>query len=95
MVKYEFINEEKSIIRHNLVPELLIQVIRIKDLEHYSSLNLDPDAVFFEIQIKGWKHVFLLKYDSNLFESISQVASIVKRAGKWYKAKVINGEIDL
>lgn len=95
MVKFEFINEEKSIIRHNLVPELLIEVIRLQGLENYRSINGNPDTIFFEFQIKKFTFVLLLKdYVPYGNEESFHIASIVKRAAKWYKAKILSNEID-
>lgn len=97
MNKYQFENQEKSIIRHNLVPEMLIEVIRLERPDDYASAGLGFSDIFDEIPIKGWHFVFRVMNDKDFedVEDFSHIRSIIKRAGKWYKAKVVIGEIRL
>lgn len=97
MNKYEFANKEKSIIRHNLVPDMLIEVIRLHRPNDYHSFDLTLDDIFDENFIKGWHFVFRIINDSDFedVEDFSHIRSILKRAGKWYQAKVAMGEIEL
>lgn len=97
MRKYEFLDEEKSIIRHNLVPEMLIKIIKLDAPNKYHSAKLGFDDIFDEILIRGWHFVFLILNDEDFehLEDFTQVRSILKRAAKWYKSQVIAGFIPL
>ncbi|MCQ4139225.1 hypothetical protein [Chryseobacterium sp. EO14] len=98
MNKYQFENKEKSIIRHNLVPEMLIEVIRLERPNDYDSTDINIcNDIFDELPIKGWHFVFRVINDEEFedVEDFSHIRSIIKRAGKWYKAKVVIGEIPL
>ncbi|KPE51018.1 hypothetical protein [Chryseobacterium indologenes] len=97
MNKYEFFNEEKSIIRHNLVPEMLIEVIKLPRVNDYTSVGLGFDDIFDEKIIKGWHFIFKVMNDEDFedVEDFSHIRSILKRAGKWYQAKIVVGEIKL
>ena len=96
MLKYEFANADKSIIRHNLVPEMLIEVIKLNRPNDYEDIDIWSD-IFDEKTIKGWHFVFrvLNDYDFQDVEDYSRIRSILKRASKWYQAKVAMGEIEL
>jgi len=94
MNKFEFTNKEKTEIRHNIVPDFLIEVIKLEKPNDYKFGELlFIDDVFDEIIIiKGWHFVFKIK---DVQFDISHLRSILKRAGKWYKSQVILGFIDL
>lgn len=97
MHKFTFLNEEKSIIRHNLVPEMLIEVIKLQRHNDYQSEDLTFDDIFDEKIIKGWHFVFRIINDRDFedVEDFSHLQSILKRASKWYQAKIAMGEIKL
>jgi hypothetical protein len=97
MNKYEFHNEQKSIIRHSLVPEMLIEVIKLQRHNDYQSEDLTFNDIFDEKIIKGWHFVFKIMNDEDFeeIEDFSHIRSILKRAAKWYQAKVVMGEITL
>lgn len=97
MHKFTFYNEEKSIIRHNLVPEMLIEVIKLQRQNDYQSEDLTFDDIFDEKIIKGWHFVFRIINDRDFedLEDFSHLRSILKRAAKWYQAKIAMGEIKL
>lgn len=97
MHKFTFYNEEKSIIRHNLVPEMLIEVIKLQRQNDYHREDLTFDYIFDEKIIKGWHFVFRILNDEDFedVEDFSHLRSILKRATKWYKAKIAMGEIKL
>ena len=98
MNKYEFYNKEKSIIRHNLVPEMLIEIIKLpKPNDYRFGELLFMDDIFDEQIIKGSHFVFKIMNNEEFedVEDFSLIRSILKRAGKWYKAKAVIGEIKL
>ena len=73
MNRFTFHNEEKSIIRHNLVPEMLIKVnteIQLNSFFYIKKIN--KKTFFFSADIE--------KNHKNL--------SILKRASKWYHSQV-------
>ena len=77
MDKYEFLNEEKSIIRHNLVPEMLIKV----------SGEIQINKVFYVKKIN--KKTFFFSADvENNYKNLN----ILKRASKWYHSQSFNQE---
>ena len=97
MSKFTFFNEEKSIIRHNLVPVMLIEVIKLQRHNDYQSEDLTFDDIFNEKTIKGWHFVFRILNDEDFedVEDFSHIRSILKRSAKWYQAKIAMGEIKL
>lgn len=97
MNKYTFHNKEKSIIRHNLSPDMLIEVIRLDLPKDCESADLSFNDIFDENTIKGWHFVFKImnSEDFEEVEDYTRIRSILKRAGKWYQAKVAMGEIKL
>lgn len=94
MNKFTFHNADKSIIRHNLVPEMLIEVIKLQRHNDYQSEDLTFNDIFDEKIIKGWHFVFKIMNDEDV-EDYSYLRSILKRAAKWYQAKIAMGEIKL
>ena len=94
MNKFEFYNKEKSIIKHNLVPEMLIEVIKLERPNDYESEDID---IFDEKTIKGHHFVFRIlgALQFHDLEDYSHIRSILKRSAKWYQAKVVLGEIKL
>lgn len=97
MQKFTFNNPEKTEIRHNIVPEFLIEVIRLDAPNDYGSAGLYFSDLFDEISIRGWHFVFKMK-GGELVEDEEDVwlyRSICRRAAKWYKAQVAVGLIPL
>lgn len=96
--KFTFTNQEKTEIRHNLVPEFLIEVIKLDAPSDYRFGDLlYMDEIFDEILIRGHHFIFKLT-DDEQFEDVqdfSHLRSILKRAGKWYKSQVVAGFIPL
>lgn len=80
MNKYEFFNKEKSIIRHNLVPEMLINV----------TFKLDVGSLFYFKKIN--KKIYFFS-PSEKIENNFQNKSILKRAAKWYHSQTKTNNI--
>lgn len=98
MNKYEFHNEEKSMIRHNLVPNFLIEIIKLSRPNDYESEDIDIwSDIFDEKTIKGHHFVFKVLNEEGFedIEDYTQIRSILKRASKWYQAKVAIGFVTL
>lgn len=98
MNKYEFYNEEKSIIRHNLAPDMLIEIIKLQRPNDYENSDIDIwSDIFDEKTIKGHHFVFKVLDDLQFedLEDFTQIRSILKRASKWYQAKVAMGFVSL
>ena len=98
MNKFEFYNKEKSIIRHNLVPEMLIEVIKLERPNDYENDDIDIwSDIFDEKTIKGHHFVFKILDDLQFedLEDYRQIRSILKRASKWYQAKLAMGFVSL
>ena len=73
MNKYEFVNKDKSIIRYNLVPEMLIEV----------SDEIQINKFFYIKKIKKKTFFFSAKVENN-YKNLS----ILKRASKWYHSQL-------
>ena len=95
MNKFIFHNKEKNIIRHNLVPEMFIEIIKLHRHNDYQSADLTFHDIFDEKIIKGWHFVFRIINDKDFkdVEDFKNIRSILKRAAKWYQAKIAMGEI--
>lgn len=89
MNKFTFHNADKSIIRHNLVPEMLIEVIKLFKPQDYESADINIwSDIFNEKMIKGNHFVFLV-INSDDFEDVedfTQIQSILRGSAKWYQA---------
>ena len=95
MKKFELLDEKT--IRHNLVPELFIEVIKLDRQNDYNGKGVSFDDIFNELLIKGWHFIFRVK-NAEDFEHLSEfshILSILKRAGKWYKAQITIGNVAL
>lgn len=97
MKKFEFSNADKTEIRHCIAPEFLIDVVRLDAPNDYSGAGLGFDDIFDEISIRGWHFCFVMQDGEEVFDDdeIMLCRSICRRAAKWYKAKVVMGEIPL
>lgn len=98
MKKFEFADESKALIIHNLDPKMLIRVLKLESPNNYQSQDLTFDDIFDEIFIRGWHFVFLLEssqIDLDEVEDFSHIRSILRRAGRWYKSQVVAGFIPL
>ena len=73
MNKFEFLNKDKSIIRHNLMPEMLIEV----------SGEIQINKFFYIKKIKK-KNIFFSAEVENNYKNLS----ILKRASKWYHSQL-------
>lgn len=95
MNKFELIDNDK--IRHNLSPKFIISVIELTSPNDYAGSSLNYNDLFDEVFIKGRHFVFKMEDGEFVDEddNISLYRSICKRAGKWYKARVIAGFVKL
>ncbi|MCY1520368.1 hypothetical protein D9M68_551430 [compost metagenome] len=87
MQKFEFTDETKQYIRHNLVPDMLIKIIFNRDDD---DLDLFDD-IFDLIEFRG--HEIIAKWvdydeDEHDIDDFSHVRSILRKAIKWYKSQV-------
>lgn len=92
MEKFTFFDQNKSIILHNLVPKIKIRIIEFDSKNEHLR-----DELEFEIIIKEKLFYFVLDDVNFNIEDYKPeyIISILKRAGKWYKSRIILGQIDL
>lgn len=96
MEKFNLVNE--CAISHNVEPEFLIEIIELDEPGNYASGNLMFEDVFDEVFIKGRHFVFKIEDSFLPFidpDKMFLYRSICRRAGKWYKARVIAGFVKL
>lgn len=87
MKKFEFATDDKAYIRHNLEPDMLIQIIFNREDDDLDIWN----DVFDMIEFRG--HEIIAKWvdydeDFHVIEDFSHVRSILRKALKWYKSQV-------
>lgn len=86
MQKFTFLDETKRHIRHNLVPDMFIQII-INDDDDYEVW----EDCFELFEFRGNKIIVKWLADEDELEAIedySHIRSILRRAWKWYKSQV-------
>ncbi|MGJ1499632.1 hypothetical protein ACR79R_20130 [Sphingobacterium spiritivorum] len=87
MNKFTFATEGKQYIKHNLVPDMLIQVIFNREDDDLDIYN----DVYDMIEFRG--HEIIAKWvdydeDFHIVEDFSHIRSILRKALKWYKSQV-------
>lgn len=87
MQKFTFENQEKTIIRHNIVPEFLIQVIMNREDDQLDLLN----DCFEMFEFRG--NEIILKWlatqeELEEIEDFSHIRSILRRAWQFYRSNV-------
>jgi hypothetical protein len=86
MQKFSFDPQNENFIRHNIEPEMLIQII-INDNEEYDVF----EDVYELFEFRGNKIVVKWYADEDEVEEIedfSHIRSILRRAWSWYKSQV-------